>query len=144
LLKLWPWRAVRRACELLEQVGLGEEHLYRRAAMLSGGQQQRVAIARAFINDPDVVLADEPVASLDPTTSRNVLSLLKQASRLSGATVLCSLHQVELAVEFADRIIAIRGGALAFEGAPATLSSEALGSIYDSAHMPEGLPEGQE
>jgi phosphonate transport system ATP-binding protein len=148
LLKLWPWRSVRRACELLEQVGLGEEHLYRRAALLSGGQQQRVAIARAFINSPDVVLADEPVASLDPTTSRGVLSLLKQASRLSGATVLCSLHQIELAVEFADRIIAIRDGALAFEGAPAALSSEALGSIYDSAAGPDGLlagrPERQE
>ena len=130
LLRLWPQRYQRRACALLAQVGMGQEHLYRRASTLSGGQQQRVAIARAFILDPAVVLADEPVASLDPTISRSVLGLLKEASRDSGATVLCSLHQIDLATDFADRVVAIRQGNLAYDGPPDGLTRGLLQEIY--------------
>jgi phosphonate transport system ATP-binding protein len=130
LLRLWPRQHQRRACALLARVGLVEEQLYRRAAQLSGGQKQRVAIARAFMLDPAVVLADEPVSSLDPAVSRSVLALLRDASRETGATVLCSLHQVELAIEFADRIVAIREGALVFDGAPADLGADRLDSLY--------------
>jgi phosphonate transport system ATP-binding protein len=130
LLYLYPARLRAKACQLAYEVGLIEEHLRRRVSELSGGQQQRVGIARAFMLDPAVVLADEPVASLDPKTSRDVLALLKKESRERGATVLCSLHQIELAREFADRIVALRGGEVAFDAAPAELEDAALRSIF--------------
>ena len=98
LFKSFPTEEQRRACQLLSEVGLEEKHLYRRASDLSGGQQQRVAIARAFMSMPEVVLADEPVASLDPAMSRSVLNSLKTAAKQHGATVVCTLHQVEYAV----------------------------------------------
>lgn len=123
----------RKACRLIDRVGLGEEHVYRRAGELSGGQQQRVGIARAFIGDPLVVLADEPVASLDPSISRSILSLLKEASREQDATVLCSLHQVDLAREFADRVIGMRGGRVVFDGGAEELTDEVLCVIYDGS-----------
>ncbi|WP_425450081.1 phosphonate ABC transporter ATP-binding protein [Virgifigura deserti] len=127
---LFPERYRRRTCELVAAVGLGEEHLRRRVSGLSGGQQQRVGIARAFMLDPAIVLADEPVASLDPKISRDILSLLKRESRDRGTTVLCSLHQMDLAREFADRIVALRGGEVAFDGEPADLDEAATDSIY--------------
>ncbi|MEM6420980.1 MAG: phosphonate ABC transporter ATP-binding protein [Pseudomonadota bacterium] len=130
LLKLFPVEHQRLACRLLEEVELEERQIYRRASELSGGQQQRVAIARAFINHPDVVLADEPVASLDPTVSRHVLRLLRAASRQRGTTVICSLHQVEFALDFADRIVALRAGEVVFDDLPAALTSEKLTEIY--------------
>ncbi len=130
MLKLFPIDQQRRACQLLEEVEMEEKQLYRRASELSGGQQQRVAIARAFINDPDVVLADEPVASLDPTVSRHVLRLLRAASRQRDTTVLCSLHQVEFAIEFADRIVAFRSGEVVFDDLPSALTSDVLQHIY--------------
>jgi phosphonate transport system ATP-binding protein len=137
LLRLWPQALVERALALLAEVELTERHLYQRAALLSGGEQQRVAIARAFILDPDVVLADEPVASLDPNTSRSVLRLLGETARHAGATVLCSMHQIDLAVAFADRIVAIRRGALVFDGPPAALDAAAIERIYGT---PPGAP----
>ena len=133
LLRLWPRPLVERALGLLDQVELTERHLYQRASLLSGGEQQRVAIARAFILAPDVVLADEPVASLDPVTSRSVVRLLGQTARQAGATVLCSMHQLDLAVELADRIVAIRRGALVFDGAPGALDAATADRIYADA-----------
>lgn len=130
LLRLWPRHHQRRACALLARVGLIEEQLYRRAAQLSGGQKQRVAIARAFMLEPAVVLADEPVSSLDPAISRSVLALLRDASREAGATVLCCLHQVELALEFADRVVAIQDGALVYDGLPGDLTADRLEALY--------------
>ncbi|MFN3583285.1 phosphonate ABC transporter ATP-binding protein [Phenylobacterium sp.] len=138
----FPPRLRRRACELTEAVGLAPEHLRRRVNALSGGQQQRVGIARAFMLEPDVVLADEPVASLDPRTSRDVLELLRAQSRASGATVLCSLHQIDLARAFADRIVALRNGGVAFDGAPDALDPAALARIYGVATGPAPAPEG--
>jgi len=119
-----------KACELLAAVGLEPEHLVRRVGELSGGQQQRVGIARAFMNEPELILADEPVASLDPKISRDILALLKRQAHERGVTVLCSLHQLDLAHEFADRIVALRQGAVAFLGPPATLSAAAMTDIY--------------
>lgn len=127
---LFPDALQRRACRLLAEVGLGEEHLYRRAMHLSGGQQQRVAIARAFIMEPRLVLADEPVASLDPQISRIILQLLRDESRQHGATVLCSLHQLELAKEFADRIVAMKQGRIVFDGLPEDFDESVRRAVY--------------
>jgi phosphonate transport system ATP-binding protein len=136
----FPDRYQRKACALLEDLGLEEAHLYRRASELSGGQQQRVAIARAFLLDPSVVLADEPVASLDMAMSRTILRLLRATSARRGATVLCSLHQVDLAKEFADRIVAMRGGEVIADGSPAELDEAALARIYAPAARVEPDP----
>ena len=121
-----------RACAVLHRVGLDEMHLKRRASALSGGQQQRVGIARALLLDPEVILADEPVASLDPAISREILTLLRDVARERGATVLCSLHQTELAREFADRIVGMRAGRVVFDGAPAQFDAAAEATLYDA------------
>jgi phosphonate transport system ATP-binding protein len=134
---LFTEAARRKACALIEAVGLGEEHLLRRVGELSGGQQQRVGIARAFMLDPPLVLADEPVASLDPQTSHDVLDLLRRQARERGATVLCSLHQLDLAREFADRIVALRRGRVVFDGASQAFGQDAFEAVYGrSAEAP--------
>lgn len=139
LIKSFPLKDQRRACELLNEVGMEEKHLFRRASALSGGQQQRVAIARAFISEPEVVIADEPVASLDPAMSRSVLESLKTAAKHHGATVICTLHQLDYALEFADRIIALRSGKVFFDGHPDELDSNTQSQLYDLAR-PESTP----
>jgi len=131
LIKSFPLQDQRRACELLHEVGLEEKHLVRRVSTLSGGQQQRVAIARAFISNPEVVVADEPVASLDPMMSRSVLNSLKTAAKHNGVTVICTLHQVDYALEFADRIIALRDGKVFFDGHPSALDETTQSQLYD-------------
>ena len=128
---LFPAQHRRKACDLMAAVGLGPEHLTRRVDELSGGQQQRIGIARAFMLDPALVLADEPVASLDPSTSRDVLQLLKDQAMARDATVLCSLHQIDLALTVADRIVALRAGRLVFDGGPADLTPAKIAEIYD-------------
>lgn len=141
-LGLFAERHRHKACELLAAVGLGPEHLRRRVRDMSGGQQQRVGIARAFMLDPGVILADEPVASLDPKISADVLGLLKEQAKSRGATVLCSLHQIDLARAFSDRIIALGDGSVVFDGPPDQLSSAHLAGIYGdipSASAPVGL-----
>lgn len=130
MLKSFPAEEQRRACQLLHEVGLEEKHLLRRASELSGGQQQRVAIARAFLSSPKVVLADEPVASLDPAMSRSVLDSLKTAAQHHGATVVCTLHQLEYALEFADRIVALRKGQVFFDGHPRDMSEDTQCELY--------------
>jgi phosphonate transport system ATP-binding protein len=130
MLGLFPTSYRRKACELVADVGLSELHLKRRVSELSGGQQQRVGIARAFMLNPEIVLADEPVASLDPQTSADILALLAREARMRGTTVLCSLHQIELATAFADRIVAMRGGTLSFDGPPQALTREVIEAIY--------------
>jgi len=130
---LFPRSFQRKACDLVADVGLSEVHLRRRVSELSGGQQQRVGIARAFMLDPGVVLADEPVASLDPKISVDILGLLAREARALGATVLCSLHQLDLALQFADRIVALKAGRLVFDGPPAALTPQAAGEIYAGA-----------
>jgi len=122
-----------KACRLLDEVGLTPDHLPRRVSELSGGQQQRVGIARAFMMDPAVLLADEPVASLDPRISRGILELLHRQSRNHGTTVLCSLHQPELAREFGDRIVAVSQGRLVFDGTPDQLTDSVCEDLYHGA-----------
>lgn len=144
LLKSFSERDQRRACELLDEVGMEEKHLFRRASNLSGGQQQRVAIARAFISNPEVVLADEPVASLDPAMSRSVLESLKTAAQHHGATVICTLHQLEYALEFADRIVALRKGEIFFDGHPSKLDDVTQSELYALAEQPQVVSIEQE
>lgn len=144
LLKSFSVSDQRRACELLDEVGMEEKHLFRRAANLSGGQQQRVAIARAFISNPEVVLADEPVASLDPAMSRSVLESLKMAAQHHGATVICTLHQLEYALEFADRIVALRRGEIFFDGHPSKLDAVTQSELYALAAQPQPVNIEQE
>lgn len=132
---LFPQAMRRKACELVGAVGLQEQHLHRRASELSGGQQQRVGIARAFMLDPPLVLADEPVASLDPRASVEVLALLKRQARERGTTVLCSLHQVDLARTFADRIVALRDGTVVFDGPPEAFDSRTARDLYGGGAM---------
>lgn len=113
-----------RAAGLLAGLGLEETHLARRADSLSGGQQQRVAIARALLHRPAIILADEPVASLDPATGEATLALLRDEARDIGATLICSLHQPDLARRFADRIILLDAGRIIFDGTPAMFDGD--------------------
>ena len=119
------------ALECLERVGLIEKALQRCDA-LSGGQQQRVGIARAIAQRPDLILADEPVASLDPASSERVLSSLRAICREDGIPVVISLHQLDYARMFADRIIGLSQGKVVFDGPPKALDAAALESIYGS------------
>jgi len=102
-----------------------------RADTLSGGQQQRVAIARALVQAPTVILADEPIASLDPGNARRVMDALKTINREDGIPVICNLHHLETAREYCDRIIGMAKGAIVFDGAPDTLSAADARAIYD-------------
>lgn len=140
LIKSFPLEVQRKACQLLQEVGMEEKQLYRRASELSGGQQQRVAIARAFLSQPTIVLADEPVASLDPAMSRSVLNSLKTAARVHNATVVCTLHQMEYALEFGDRIVALRDGKVFFDGAPSAMDEATQAKLYELAKAPPHKP----
>lgn len=113
----------------LDRVGLVDQ-AFQRADTLSGGQQQRVAIARALMQHPALILADEPVASLDPRLSETILDLLQQIAREDGITVLVSLHVLSLARSYADRLVGLSGGRIAFDGKPETLGDEAMRAIY--------------
>ena len=125
----YPRALKRRALEKLERVGL-LERAYQRADTLSGGQQQRVAIARALMQNPEVLLADEPVASLDPESSTQVMSLIREIAADDGLTVVCSLHQVDLAISWADRIVGLRHGELVLDTPAAGLSKAEVMEIY--------------
>lgn len=129
VLQLFPVEDVDIAMRALGRVGLADRAMDR-ADRLSGGQQQRVGIARALAQQPDVILADEPVASLDPKTARVVLDDLRRAAHDLGIAVLCNLHQVDYALEFADRIVGIEAGRVAFEGTPDQLDDTVLARIY--------------
>ena len=122
--------------EVLEKVGLSDK-LQSRCDELSGGQQQRVCIARTLFQDASIVLADEPVASLDPVTSNKVLSDLKMINETMDRTVIVNIHSVELAKHYATRIIGLQDGKLVFDGTPAELTDEKLKEIYKGNYMPQ-------
>jgi phosphonate transport system ATP-binding protein len=113
----------------LERVALGARALDR-TSTLSGGQKQRVGIARALAHNPAVLLADEPVSSLDPVTGSDILDLLREINRDRGTTVLCNLHDVELARRVADRVVGLCDGRIAFDGPPDRLGDADLARIY--------------
>ena len=119
----------RRAFEILGQVGLSD-FAYVRTDQLSGGQKQRVGIARALVQDPLLMLADEPIASLDPKSSRTVMEHLRWAADELGVACLVHLHQVDFALEFSDRIVGLAGGKLVFDGAPDELDEAMIARIY--------------
>jgi phosphonate transport system ATP-binding protein len=119
------------ALECLEMVALGHK-AFQRADTLSGGEQQRVAIARALAQRPKLILADEPVASLDPKIARQVLDYLKDISQRLGISVICNLHQIDFAREYAERVIGLSQGKLIFDGPPSALTDDILNQIYGS------------
>ncbi|WP_132058445.1 phosphonate ABC transporter ATP-binding protein [Halorussus amylolyticus] len=132
------WRAFRRdfdaedisrAREVLDRVGLGG-HENNRADELSGGQRQRVGIARAVIQRPKILLVDEPTSALDPETSIEVMDLLTEIAREDDIPVLINIHEVDLAVEYADRIVGLSDGRVVFEGTPEELDEQAKDTIY--------------
>jgi len=137
LATLAPWSRAEKegALAALDRVGLLDRALDR-ADQLSGGQQQRVGIARALVQQPKLLLADEPVASLDPSTAERLLALLHGICRSDGLTLIVSLHQVEFARQFADRIVGLQGGRVVFDGTPAELTPERAQSLYRAAGEP--------
>jgi phosphonate transport system ATP-binding protein len=118
-----------RAMENLEQLGLADK-AHMRADSLSGGQQQRVGIARALMQEPKLVLADEPVASLDPVLAHSILKYLEQMNKERGITVLCSLHFLDLVHRYATRAIALKDGQAMFEGLPKEIDDAQFKAIY--------------
>jgi phosphonate transport system ATP-binding protein len=130
-LGLWSYGKSHRLAALghLDRVGL-LDRAYQRADTLSGGQQQRVAIARALMQNPLVLLADEPVASLDPESSDQVMGLIREIAADQGLTVICSLHQVDLAISWADRIVGLRHGGVVLDLPTRDLSKTQVMEIY--------------
>lgn len=132
------WRSLTRAFspqdralafEALRRVGIAE-CAYQRASTLSGGQQQRAAISRALVQQAEVILADEPIASLDPTSAQRVMDLLATINRESSVTVVVSLHQVDYALRYCPRTVALRAGHVVFDGPSTALTPEKLRSLY--------------
>ena len=117
------------AFENLGRVGIADK-AYARADALSGGQQQRVGIARALMQRPDLMLADEPVASLDPATSHSVMKYLEEINKKDGITVICSLHFLSLARRYGTRVVALKGGKVAFDGQPSEIDERRFKEIY--------------
>ena len=118
-----------KALESLDKVGILDK-AYMRADQLSGGQQQRVALARTLTQDPKIILADEPVAALDPVTAKQVMQDFVHINKDMGITILLNIHHVELALEYADRIIGIRAGKIVYDGPSANVDKDVLAAIY--------------
>lgn len=125
----FPPESVENAYRLLDRVGLSA-HVNKRADALSGGQRQRVGIARALEQDPDLLLIDEPTASLDPKTSRQIMRLIIEICDERGLPAIINIHDVALAQQFVQRIIGLQGGKVVFDGSPAELDADVLTRIY--------------
>jgi phosphonate transport system ATP-binding protein len=128
-LRRFPAKDIERAFSLLNAVGLGD-FASERADQLSGGQRQRVGIARALMQDPDIVLADEPTSSLDPKTSVEIMELIAGQAGAQGIPVIVNIHNVELAKRYADRVIGMSKGEVVFDGSPKALDHSHLKQIY--------------
>jgi phosphonate transport system ATP-binding protein len=129
LTRNFPQADIDEAFRLLDRVGL-TDHVDKRADKLSGGQRQRVGIARALIQNPDLLLVDEPTASLDPKTSRQIMRLIAELCRERRLTAIINIHDVPLAKMFAERVIGLKDGAVVFDGPAAQLEGEVLTRIY--------------
>ena len=149
--KLWSREDRTMAMAALDQFGMAGLAA-QRAENLSGGQQQRVAICRALLQEPEIVLADEPVASLDPENTRAVMDALQRINRHHGVTVMCNLHSLELARLYCDRLVGVAAGRVVFDDVPATLTDAAARELYRGAGaeapdapeilVPDGATEG--
>ena len=128
--QLWPEEDKALAMSALEQFDMASLAA-QRADQLSGGQQQRVAIARALVQEPDIILADEPIASLDPRNTKIVMDALLRINKHFGITVICNLHSLDLARAYCDRLIGMASGRIVFDGAPATLTEHIARELYD-------------
>lgn len=136
LLGLFPEKHKVDALEALDKVGILDK-AYNRVDQLSGGQQQRVALARTLAQNPDIILADEPVASLDPVTAKVVMDDFKRINKETNMSILLNIHHVELALEYADRVVGIRKGEIVFDGKATDVTQKELDIIYGS---PENVP----
>jgi phosphonate transport system ATP-binding protein len=138
----WPAETQTAAMQALARVGVAEQ-AGQRAGTLSGGQQQRAAIARALVQKAKVILADEPVASLDPVSARRVMEILRELNRSDGLTVITTLHQVDYALRYCDRVVALKEGRVAYDGPASGLDRARLIDIYgpefeDAVHEERG------
>jgi phosphonate transport system ATP-binding protein len=129
MFNLFPQRDVHKAIDILDRLGVAE-HAAKRAEALSGGQQQRVAIARALMQNPKVILADEPIASLDPMNAQIVMDSLRRIHEEDGRMVICNLHTLDTARQYCDRVIGMRDGAVVFDGPASDLTTKAAREIY--------------
>ena len=125
----FPKEDIENALAQLDRVGI-KNQAYKRADELSGGQQQRVGIARAMMQEPKMILADEPVASLDPVLAHSIMQYLEKINQEDGVTVLCSLHFLDLVHRYADRAIALNEGILMFDGKPDEIDDDKFREIY--------------
>lgn len=125
----FPKKDYIEALEALDKVGILDK-AYQRVDQLSGGQQQRVALARTLAQNPQIILADEPVAALDPVTARQVMQDFKKINKEMNISVLINIHHVELALQYADRVIGIKSGCIVFDGAADKVTEEVLNEIY--------------
>lgn len=128
------------ALAALDKVGILDK-AYTRCDQLSGGQQQRVALARTLNQNPSIILADEPVAALDPVTANQVMSDFKRINKEMNISILINIHHVDLALEFADRVIGIRAGEIVFDGPVGDVTQAVLDSIYNGAPVPKAADE---
>ncbi len=145
-LRRYPGADIANAYRLLDRVGL-MSHADKRADALSGGQRQRVGIARALAQDPELLLIDEPTASLDPKTSRQIMRLIVEICRERGLPAIINIHDVVLAQQFSDRIIGLQAGRVVFDGPPSGLTEDVLTRIYgeeDWTAMRKGAAEDAE
>jgi len=129
LLRVYPKSDITKALEILERVGLSD-FVDKRADELSGGQRQRVGIARALIQDPKLLLVDEPTSSLDPKISKEIMGMIKKMSQENGVPALCNIHDVNLALEFSNRVIGLQDGVKMFDGLTKSVDRKILEEIY--------------
>ncbi|WP_045392494.1 phosphonate ABC transporter ATP-binding protein [Falsirhodobacter sp. alg1] len=129
LFNMWPAADIHRAIDILDRLGIAEQAA-KRAEALSGGQQQRVAIARALMQDPQVILADEPIASLDPMNAQVVMDALRRIHEEDGRTIIANLHTLDTARRYCDRVIGMRAGRIVFDGTPDQLTTSVAREIY--------------
>lgn len=129
MFNLFPMDEIHRAIDILDRLGIAE-HAPKRAEALSGGQQQRVAIARALMQDPRIILADEPIASLDPMNAQVVMQALRRIHEEDGRTVIANLHTLDTARRYCDRVVGMRDGRIVFDGLPEQLTTGVAREIY--------------
>ncbi len=139
----YPKDDIRRAFELMERVGIAQ-YANTRADQLSGGERQRVGVVRALMQDPDILLADEPTASLDPKTSEQIMGLLRDLAGELKLPVLINIHNVTEAKEYTDRIVGMRYGRIIFDDVPAKLDQEAMDQIYAGSPHADRAKDGTE